>query len=180
MVGTKVQLVNLSKEFASECEFPYILERWLGGIITNFNVIKKRVDHLKDLENKKAEGELDKYTKKERLEIDREIESLKKKFEGLKPLSKLPDEMCIRDRSNSDQAEKAQLETKLKEIEAAILKGERDLTLTQAEKERYQYEISTIKKRIDQLGSQIRQAEATVKVLTGQIKDCLLYTSRCV
>jgi peptidoglycan hydrolase CwlO-like protein len=73
--------------------------------------------------------------------------------------------------SNSDQAEKAQLETKLKEIEAAILKGERDLTLTQAEKERYQYEISTIKKRIDQLGSQIRQAEATVKVLTGQIKD---------
>ena len=54
--------------------------------------------------------------------------------------------------SNSDQAEKAQLETKLKEIEAAILKGERDLTLTQAEKERYQYEIST-SKRIDQPGS---------------------------
>lgn len=97
VVGTKVQLVNLSKEFASECEFPYILERWLGGIITNFNVIKKRVDHLKDLENKKAEGELDKYTKKERLEIDREIESLKKKFEGLKPLSKLPDAIFVLD-----------------------------------------------------------------------------------
>jgi len=71
----------------------------------------------------------------------------------------------------SEQAERAQLEEKLKAIEEQILKGERDLTMTQAERERYQYEVTTIKRRIDQLNAQIKEANATVQVLSGQIKN---------
>ncbi len=97
VVGTKVQLKDMVTEFAKEADIPYMTERWLGGTFTNFESIKKRVDHLKDLEKKKEEGELEKYTKKERLNITREIESLKVKFEGLKPLSKLPDALLVMD-----------------------------------------------------------------------------------
>ncbi len=73
--------------------------------------------------------------------------------------------------SSSDQQERTELEDRLKQIEQEILRGERDLTMTQAERERYQHEIGTIKRRIDQLNAQIRQAQATVRVLTGQITD---------
>jgi len=97
VVGTKVQLQEAVKNFAIESELPYITNRWLGGTFTNFENIKKRVDHLKDLEKKRDEGELDKYTKKEKLDILREIDSLKEKFEGLKNLSKVPDAVIITD-----------------------------------------------------------------------------------
>lgn len=97
VVGTKVQLSELVKSFANECNLPYITERWLGGTFTNFDNIKKRVDYLKGLEKKETDGELEKYTKKERLDISREIESLKVKFEGLKSLTKLPDAIFVID-----------------------------------------------------------------------------------
>lgn len=97
LVGTKIQAKELVKETALECNFPYVNERWLGGTITNFSVIKKRIDHYKELERKKASGELEKYTKKERLEIDREIERLRVKFEGIKNLEKVPDALFILD-----------------------------------------------------------------------------------
>lgn len=73
--------------------------------------------------------------------------------------------------SSSEQQERTELEDRLKQIEQEILQGERDLTMTQAERERYQHEVGTIKRRIDQLNAQIRQAQATVRVLTGQITD---------
>ncbi len=106
VVGTKIQLVNLAMSFAKECNLPYIVERWLGGTFTNFDNIKKRVDHLKDLEKKKEEGELEKYTKKEQLDITREIIALKRKFEGLKPLSKLPDAILVLDMDKDSLAVK--------------------------------------------------------------------------
>ncbi len=104
LVGTKVQLKALVKEIAEECQIPYVNERWLGGTITNFDIIKKRVDHLKDLEKKREEGELEKYTKKERLDIDREIEALKIKFDGLKSLAKKPDIVIVLDMIYNDLA----------------------------------------------------------------------------
>ncbi len=97
LIGTKVQYKDLTKEIAQECNIPYVNSRWLGGTITNFENIKKRVDYLKDLEKKKEEGDLEKYTKKERIKIDREIGSLKNKFEGLKSLSKKPDIIFVLD-----------------------------------------------------------------------------------
>ena len=97
VVGTKVQIKNLAKEAAKECGFPYIVERWLGGTFTNFEVLKKRVDYYKDLERKKAEGELEKYTKKERAKIDLELRHLETKFGGIKNMEKLPDVILVLD-----------------------------------------------------------------------------------
>lgn len=94
-VGTKIQLKALIQKAAEDCGVPYVTERWLGGTFTNFETIQKRVAYFKDLEKKKATGELEKYTKKERLNFDREIAILKTKFEGVRNLSKLPDAVFI-------------------------------------------------------------------------------------
>ncbi|KKQ23653.1 MAG: 30S ribosomal protein S2 [Candidatus Staskawiczbacteria bacterium RIFCSPLOWO2_12_FULL_37_15] len=96
-VGTKIQVRNLVKATAEECGFPYVTERWLGGTITNFETISKRVGYFKDLEKKKEIGELEKYTKKERLMFGKEMESLRVKFEGIKDMTKLPDAVFIFD-----------------------------------------------------------------------------------
>lgn len=96
-VGTKIQMKNLVKITAEECGLPYVSERWLGGTITNFETISKRVEYFKDLERKRASGELEKYTKKERLNFDKELAGLKIKFEGIKNMSKLPDAIFLMD-----------------------------------------------------------------------------------
>jgi len=96
-VGTKVQMRELTKVAAQSARMPYVAERWLGGTFTNFETISKRVAHFLDLESKKAQGFFEKYTKKERLTIDKEIESLKNKFEGIRDMSKLPDAVLILD-----------------------------------------------------------------------------------
>lgn len=95
VVGTKVQLKDLVREFATQFGFPYVNHRWLGGTFTNFEVIKKRVDFLKELEAKKEKGEFEKYTKKEKMLLERKLAKLKEKFEGLKNLEKLPDAVLI-------------------------------------------------------------------------------------
>lgn len=89
-VGTRPQSQSLIEELGKKTNMPYIIFRWVGGLLTNFKNIRKRVEHLIDLEDKKKAGEFKKYTKKEQLEIDKEIEKLKKKFEGIKNLEKLP------------------------------------------------------------------------------------------
>ncbi len=81
---------------------PYVVERWLGGTFTNFETILKRVDYFKELEKKKASGELEKYTKKERMEIDKEIALLKIKFEGIKNMAKLPEAVFVFDLRKDD------------------------------------------------------------------------------
>lgn len=101
-VGTKIQVRSLVKATAEECGFPYVTERWLGGTITNFETIQKRVNYFKDLEKKKAIGELEKYTKKERIKFDKEMESLRVKFEGIKNMAKLPDAVLIFDMKKDD------------------------------------------------------------------------------
>jgi small subunit ribosomal protein S2 len=94
-VGTKVQLKAIVQLAAEECGVPYVTERWLGGTFTNFETIQKRVSYFKDLEKKRETGELEKYTKKERLDFDREIAKLKIKFEGVRAMTKLPDAVII-------------------------------------------------------------------------------------
>ncbi len=93
IVGTKPQMEGLVKDFCKKHNFSYITYRWIGGFLTNFSEVKKRIIHLNDLLKKKESGELDKYTKKEQLEIDREIEGLEKKFGGVKNLTSVPDLM---------------------------------------------------------------------------------------
>jgi len=97
LVGTKIQIKDLVKEIAEKCQLPYIIERWLGGTFTNFEVIKKRIEYFKSLEKKKNEGELEKYTKKERAKIDQELKNLRIKFGGIKDLEKIPDAIFVLD-----------------------------------------------------------------------------------
>lgn len=94
-VGTKIQLRQLVKDAAEDCGMPYVTGRWLGGTFTNFETLSKRVDYFKDLERKKAEGQLEKYTKKERLGFDKELALLKNKFEGIRNMPKLPEAVLI-------------------------------------------------------------------------------------
>lgn len=97
IVGTKIQVRELVKKFAQDCGLPYVSERWLGGTFTNFDTILKRIEYYKELERKKEAGELEKYTKKERIKIDKEIQTLKIKFEGIKNMTKLPEAVFILD-----------------------------------------------------------------------------------
>jgi len=94
-VGTKIQLKAIVEEAAKELGIPYVAERWLGGTFTNFETIQKRVNYFKDLEKKRETGGLEKYTKKERLDFDREIARLKVKFEGIRNMTKLPEAVFI-------------------------------------------------------------------------------------
>lgn len=96
-VGTKIQVRELIKKTAENCKMPYVSERWLGGTFTNFETISKRIEYFKEMEKKKALGEFEKYTKKERMKFDKEIKSLKTKFEGIKDMSKLPEAVFIAD-----------------------------------------------------------------------------------
>jgi small subunit ribosomal protein S2 len=104
VVGTKIQIKDLVKEFANECGLPFINERWLGGTFTNFEVIKKRVEYFKELEKKRADGQFDKYTKKERADIDKELKELEIKFGGLKNLERLPDAIFVLDMKKDELA----------------------------------------------------------------------------
>ncbi|MEK7097403.1 MAG: 30S ribosomal protein S2 [Patescibacteria group bacterium] len=96
-VGTKDQVKAEMKAMSIEAGVPYVTEKWLGGFLTNFPVIKKLIKKYKDLQEKKMTGKLDKYTKKERLDIDREISKLEARVGGLVDLNKIPDAMFIWD-----------------------------------------------------------------------------------
>jgi len=86
---------NLGKKF----NFPYINEKWIGGLLTNFKVISQRIEYFKKIQADWEKGEFDKYTKKERIMINRNIHRMKKMFTGLENLTKLPDVIFIIDPS---------------------------------------------------------------------------------
>lgn len=96
-VGTKNQVSGPMQKMAEEIKQPYIVGKWLGGYLTNFSVVKKSVKKYVDLVEKKESGRLEKYTKKEQGEFDREIEKLKQRVGGLTKLNKLPDALFIWD-----------------------------------------------------------------------------------
>ena len=83
MVGTTPPAKKSTAELAKKIKMPYVTERWLGGTLTNFKQIKSRIDYLNDLKKKRDAGELDKYTKKEKLQIERQIEKMETYFGGL-------------------------------------------------------------------------------------------------
>ena len=97
LVGTKTPLKRLVAETAQECGLPYVTERWLGGTFTNFDIVKKRAEYFRDLKAKKAKGELEKYTKKERVKMDEELQKLQLKFGGIENMTNLPDAVFLCD-----------------------------------------------------------------------------------
>ncbi|HFC76943.1 MAG TPA: 30S ribosomal protein S2 [Candidatus Moranbacteria bacterium] len=96
-VGTKKQSKLLLKAVAEKCEMPYIEERWLGGTFTNFSVIRRRAQYLKDSQEKLEKGEFDKYTKLEKLKKSEELEKLEKRMGGIKIMKELPGAVFIVD-----------------------------------------------------------------------------------
>jgi len=97
LIGTKVQIKDIAKDFAIECGLPYITERWLGGTFTNYKTLKQRIEYFKELEEKKKKGELEKYTKKEKAKINKELSDLETKFGGIKNMQGLPDAIFVLD-----------------------------------------------------------------------------------
>src|SRR3984957_5367170 len=97
-VGTKRQAQDIVKKVAEETGMPYVTERWLGGMLTNWNTINGRVKHLQDLENKMASGELaNKYNKLEVQRFQEEIDQLNNIYGGIKELNKKPGAVFIID-----------------------------------------------------------------------------------
>lgn len=97
LVGTKPEAQKIIKETAAKIDAPFVTERWIGGILTNFSEIKKRLARLAELKEQKSKGELEKYTKKERLLIDKEMATLEKMFSGIAEIKKTPDALFVID-----------------------------------------------------------------------------------
>lgn len=97
LVGTKMPHKEIVKNTAIECNLPYVIERWLGGTLTNFQTMRKRIEHLKEIQIKQKSGELEKYTKKERADIEKEVSGLDRKFGGSIAMEQLPDAIFVCD-----------------------------------------------------------------------------------
>lgn len=96
-VGTKRQARDIVREEAIRCGSPYVDQRWLGGMLTNFKTIKQSVKRLHDMETMVGDGTLDKLSKKEALDIQRELEKLNRSLGGIKEMKNLPDAMFVID-----------------------------------------------------------------------------------
>ncbi|PWT91148.1 MAG: 30S ribosomal protein S2 [Blastocatellia bacterium] len=96
-VGTKRQAQDAIREESERCGQFYVNQRWLGGLLTNFQTVQKSIKRLKDLEAMQSDGRYEKLTKKERIKLDRERESLNKNLSGIKSMSRLPDVVFIID-----------------------------------------------------------------------------------
>lgn len=96
-LGTKRQAAAIIKEEAERAGVPYAVNRWPGGLITNWKQIEKSISRLKELKSKRSSGEFSKYTKKEQVLIDREISRLTRLFGGVENLSQVPDALFVVD-----------------------------------------------------------------------------------
>lgn len=96
-IGTKRQAAGIIAQEASRCGGYYINQRWLGGMLTNWETIKSRVDYLKELEHLESSGAIDKRPKKEGSVLRRELSKLQKYLGGIKSMRKLPDIVIVID-----------------------------------------------------------------------------------
>lgn len=97
-VGSKRSAKKAIREAAESCDMPYVCNRWLGGMLTNFDTIKKSVKRLKDLESIfETEDSKEDYTKRELLTLSRELEKLEKTLGGIKNMNRLPDALFVID-----------------------------------------------------------------------------------
>jgi small subunit ribosomal protein S2 len=96
-VGTKKQAHDAIIEESERCGMYYVIHRWLGGTLTNFQTMKKSIGRLKELESMKLDGSINRYTKKEALKMDRELLKLEKNIGGIKNMDELPGAVFIVD-----------------------------------------------------------------------------------
>lgn len=93
--STKPQAREIVKKAAEDCGMPYLVDRWLGGLLTNFPEMKKLIKGYNSLKEQQASGELEKYTKKEQLDISKDLEKKDLYLGGIKTLEKMPDVLFI-------------------------------------------------------------------------------------
>lgn len=104
LVGTQPAAQSIIEEIGKKYNFPYVNKRWIGGTLTNFGVISKRINHLKKLREDRAKGELEKYLKKEQRLFDEEIKHLEEIFSGLENLLKPSDILIVVNINEHDTA----------------------------------------------------------------------------
>lgn len=103
-LGTKPQVKDMIKKSAIKAETPYIVERWLGGTMTNFTIISRGIKKYNTLKSQKEKGEWEKYAKKERLKMDKDLERMERKYGGLATLNKIPEAILVIDAKTEDTA----------------------------------------------------------------------------
>ena len=96
-VATKRSATNILKEEAERCGMPYVNERWLGGMLTNYKTIRSSINRLENLLRQKEDGTFNKLTKKEGLKLQREIDKLQKAIGGVREMGGLPDALFVID-----------------------------------------------------------------------------------
>ncbi len=96
-VGTKRAASKAIKEEALRCGMPFVSHRWLGGMLTNYQTVKASINRLKDIEAMQADGRIERFVKKEQLDMEREREKLEKTLGGIKDMKGLPDALFIVD-----------------------------------------------------------------------------------
>jgi small subunit ribosomal protein S2 len=109
-VSTKQQAASIVEATAKKCNMPYVTNKWIGGLLTNYSTVKKRIKYYLDLQEKEASGDFDKYTKKEASKFKKDLDKLGIAFGGLKGLKKAPDAIfvidCVRDNIAINEAKK--------------------------------------------------------------------------
>lgn len=112
-IGTKKQAQEIIKEAAEKTGAPYINCRWIGGLLTNFEEIRRNVKKLTDLDEKSKKGELSRYTKKEQLLISRKLGKFEKVWGGIVKMDKLPDALfvidCVTDKTAVTEAARIEI-----------------------------------------------------------------------
>ncbi len=96
-VGTKRQARDIVREEAQRCGAPYVDERWLGGMLTNFKTVKQSIKRLKDMDQMTQDGSFERMAKKEALVLQRELDKLQKSLGGIKDMNGLPDALFVID-----------------------------------------------------------------------------------
>ncbi len=104
LVGTKVRVGDLVKKVGEKSGMFYISYKWLGGMLTNFDTIKKNIDRLEKMEEDLEQGNLDHYTKREQNEMRFEIEEKSQIYDGIREMSKVPDLVIVMDARIDDLA----------------------------------------------------------------------------
>ena len=113
ILGTKKQIKDKVAEVAEKVGVPYVNERWLGGTVSNFGQMKRSIDKMEEMKENLATGFYNKYTKKEKLLIDREIVRLEKFFGGIKSLTGVPDVLFVIDTKRESAAVREAAERKI-------------------------------------------------------------------
>jgi small subunit ribosomal protein S2 len=103
-IGTKRQAANIIADEAKKCGGHYVNNRWLGGILTNWATVQNRVNYLKELNQREADGELDRLPKKEAALLRREHEKLRQNLDGVKEMAQIPDIVIVVDPKRENTA----------------------------------------------------------------------------